>query len=137
MRCGPAPMPAGVARRGRLYALVAGNLASRTATVNVAPSADVSGTTTVTFTNRLVTGTVEVCKQVEAGSGLGGAFTFTIARRDGLRLDADGPGRGMQQPDRGASRNGDDQSRVMRLPTSPRSRRFRPAGEAPANSGAS
>ena len=57
--------------------LVSANLATGTAVVNV-PGGDVSQTTTVTYTNKAVTGFIEVCKNAAPGSGLTGNFTFTI-----------------------------------------------------------
>jgi hypothetical protein len=57
--------------------LVSSSLADRTAVVNV-PAGDISTTTTVNYTNHLVTGFVEVCKRAAANSGLTGSFQFTI-----------------------------------------------------------
>jgi hypothetical protein len=57
--------------------LLSGSLASRTATVSV-PAGDISTATTVSYTNTLVDGFVEVCKQAATGSGLTGSFQFTI-----------------------------------------------------------
>jgi hypothetical protein len=48
------------------------------AVVTVVPG-DISTTTTVTFTNKEVTGFIEVCKQAATGSGLTGTFQFTIS----------------------------------------------------------
>jgi len=48
-----------------------------TATVTVVPG-DVSTTTTVNFTNKEVTGYIEVCKKAALDSGLTGSFQFTI-----------------------------------------------------------
>lgn len=47
------------------------------AVVTVVPG-DISTATTVTFTNKEVTGFIEVCKQAATGSGLTGTFQFTI-----------------------------------------------------------
>jgi hypothetical protein len=57
--------------------LVSANLATGTAVVNVPPG-DVSNTTTVNYTNKAVTGFIEICKNAAPGSGLTGSFTFTI-----------------------------------------------------------
>jgi hypothetical protein len=53
------------------------NLAARTASVAVPPG-DISNTTTVAYTDRAVTGTLEVCKSAQAGSGATGNATFTV-----------------------------------------------------------
>src|SRR5262249_48965994 len=47
-----------------------------TYTVSVPASADQSGAVTVTFTDKLVTGTVEICKQTVTGSQLTGTWTY-------------------------------------------------------------
>jgi hypothetical protein len=57
--------------------LVSSDLPSGTAEVTVVPG-DISTTTTVNYTNKEVTGYIEVCKQAAAGTGLTGSFQFTI-----------------------------------------------------------
>jgi hypothetical protein len=55
-----------------------------TYTVTVPPSADQSGAVTVTFTDTLVTGTVEICKQTVTGSQLTGTWTYTVTGSNGF-----------------------------------------------------
>lgn len=57
--------------------LISSDLSSGTAEVTVVPG-DISTTTTVNYTNKEVTGFIEVCKQAAAGTGLTGNFQFTI-----------------------------------------------------------
>jgi hypothetical protein len=57
--------------------LVSSDLSSGTAAVTVVPG-DISTTTTVNFTNKEVTGFIEVCKRAAPGTGLTGNFQFTI-----------------------------------------------------------
>ena len=57
--------------------LISSDLSSGTAEVTVVPG-DISTTTTVNYTNKEVTGFIEVCKQAAAGTGLTGSFQFTI-----------------------------------------------------------
>jgi hypothetical protein len=55
-----------------------------TYTVTVPPSVDQSGTVTVTFTDTLITGTVEICKQTVTGSQLTGTWTYTVTGSNGF-----------------------------------------------------
>jgi hypothetical protein len=63
--------------------IVAGsiNLGARSVQVNVAPApsaGDISLAATVTYTNQLVQGTLEICKAAPAGSTLTGNYTFAV-----------------------------------------------------------
>jgi hypothetical protein len=51
---------------------------------NVPASADQSGAVTVTFTDTLVQGTVEICKQTVTGSQLTGTWTYTVTGSNGF-----------------------------------------------------
>jgi hypothetical protein len=55
-----------------------------TYTVTVPPSADQSGAVTVTFTDTLVTGQIEICKQIVAGSQLTGTWQYTVTGSNGF-----------------------------------------------------
>jgi hypothetical protein len=57
--------------------LISSDLPSGTAEVTIVPG-DISTTTTVSFTNKIVTGYIEVCKKAADGTGLTGNFQFTI-----------------------------------------------------------
>ncbi len=57
--------------------LISSSLGSGTATVSV-PSGDISNTTTVSYTNKELTGYIEICKKGAPGTGLSGSFQFTI-----------------------------------------------------------
>jgi hypothetical protein len=57
--------------------LVSSDLPSGTANVTIVPG-DISTTTTVNYTNKKVTGFIEVCKRAAPGTGLTGNFQFTI-----------------------------------------------------------
>jgi hypothetical protein len=59
-------------------ALVSSDLATQTQHVTVAASTSVSTATTLTVTNKEVFGTMEICKNAQAGSGLTGTFTFRV-----------------------------------------------------------
>ena len=48
------------------------------------PASNQSSAVTVTFTNTLDPGTIEVCKQIVTGSGLTGTFTFTVTGSNGF-----------------------------------------------------
>jgi hypothetical protein len=54
-----------------------------TANVPASPNGS-TNTVTVTYTDTLVTGVVEVCKQVVTGSGLTGTFQFTVTGGNGF-----------------------------------------------------
>lgn len=70
-------------------ALASSDLASRTATVTVG-GGDESTTTIVTFTNVLVQGYVEVCKQQVSGAGLDGqSFSYTVEGAMGFSQGVD------------------------------------------------
>jgi hypothetical protein len=55
-----------------------------TYTVTVPASADQSGAVTVTFTDTLVTGQIEICKQIVTGSQLTGTWTYTVTGSNGF-----------------------------------------------------
>lgn len=79
-------------------ALTSSSLTTGTATVNVPASPDVSGTVTVTFTNILATGVMEICKNAATGSNLTGNFTFTLAGPMGYASTQSVPVGGCSQP---------------------------------------
>ena len=64
------------------------DLASGTAYVDVPESTDFSGTATVTYTNKLDPGVLEICKAAATGSGLTGSYSFTITGNDGFSATA-------------------------------------------------
>lgn len=70
--------------------LVSSDLATGAAVVNVA-AGDISTTTTLKFTNKEVTGYVEVCKKAATGSGLTGSFQFTITGAMGFSQNVSVP----------------------------------------------
>jgi len=47
---------------------------------------------TVTYNDTLVTGVVEVCKQIVTGSGLTGTFQFTVTGGNGFTPPGSVPG---------------------------------------------
>src|SRR5579871_1815995 len=55
------------------------NTTTQVATLNVPASADQSGTAVVNYTDQLVTGVVEICKNAATGSNLTGTYTFSIS----------------------------------------------------------
>ena len=57
-----------------------------------------SGVVTVTYNNTLVTGWVEVCKQIVAGSGLTGSWSFTIVGGNGFATTVSVPAGNCSQP---------------------------------------
>jgi hypothetical protein len=67
------------------------NLATGSATLSIAPSADFSQTTTVTYTDKLVTGVIEVCKQQPTGGVLTGTYSFNVTGADGFTGVATAP----------------------------------------------
>jgi hypothetical protein len=80
---------AGLPGQNYLVAPTTASLAGGYAYVNVPPSADsVSGTATVTFTNQLDPGVIEICKAAVAGSGLTGSYSFAITGNDGFSATA-------------------------------------------------
>ncbi len=67
---------------GQSYIPVGGvNLSAGSVTVNTDPTG--STVDVVNFTNQLILGNVEVCKNVAAGSNLTGAFSFNVTGADG------------------------------------------------------
>jgi hypothetical protein len=78
--------------------LVRASLSGRTATVAVM-AGGVASTTIVTFTNVLVQGYVEICKQQVAGAGLDGqSFAFTVQGGMGFQQTATVPVNGCSNP---------------------------------------
>jgi len=67
------------------------NLATGSATLSVVASADESQTTTVSYTNSLVTGVIEVCKVQPNGGTLTGSYSFTVTGADGFSATATAP----------------------------------------------
>jgi len=68
---------------GPLGPLPSGTGFTYTATVPASPGGS-QNVVTVTFNDQLVTGVVEVCKQIVTGSGLTGTFSFTITGANGF-----------------------------------------------------
>jgi hypothetical protein len=54
------------------------DLTDQTATLNVAASGDQSGTAVVNYTDQLVDGNVEICKNAADGAPLAGSWTYTL-----------------------------------------------------------
>jgi hypothetical protein len=71
---------------------------------SVPASADQSGAVTVTFTDTLVQGTVEICKQTVTGSQLTGTWTYTVTGSNLLHCDESGSDRRLHAADRSSGR---------------------------------
>ena len=80
----------------------------QTGTLNVPASPNgSSGVVTVTYANTLVTGVVQVCKQIVAGSGLTGSWQFTITGGNGFSSVQTVPIGDLQSAGDGACREGE------------------------------